>query len=272
VEDAPTNQQLALLSLESLGYQAELAASGQAALDACERTRYAAILMDVALPGLDGYATTAAIRQREGPAQHTPIIGLTAHALPGTRERCLVAGMDDYLAKPVRLEELERVLRQWAPHAGTPRDPDGAATTGQTPSPTAQTGGDQAAATREAGVLDLAALDRVRRLQLAGRPDVAAQFGAIFVADGPAQLAAVQAALIRQDADGLRQAAHTLKGSAAAIGAHQLRDLCEQLEHLGRDGPLEGAAELGQRLEDAHQRARTAVQTLWIRGGTRCAS
>src|SRR5262252_630018 len=113
LEDTPINQQVARGMLARLGYRADVAPNGRAALDALGRTAYGAVLMDCHMPELDGFAATRELRRREGARRHTPIIAMTASALPGQREKCLAAGMDDYLTKPVRLPELEAVLRRW---------------------------------------------------------------------------------------------------------------------------------------------------------------
>jgi signal transduction histidine kinase/CheY-like chemotaxis protein len=113
VEDGEINQLVAAGILEHLGYQVELADDGFAALEAVERTTYDAILMDVQMPGMDGYQATSEIRHREGQHRHTPIIAMTASATAQDRERCLAAGMDDYLSKPIDPTAVEDTLGRW---------------------------------------------------------------------------------------------------------------------------------------------------------------
>jgi CheY-like chemotaxis protein len=117
-EDNVVNQVVILRSLERLGYRAELAANGLEVLDAMGDGPYAAVLMDCQMPEMDGYEATETWRLREGPGRRTPIVALTASAMEGDRERCLAAGMDDYLTKPVRLEALAAMLAHWVPAGG----------------------------------------------------------------------------------------------------------------------------------------------------------
>ena len=115
-EDNPVNQRLVLRMLEKLGCEITMCDDGQAAVDAIAQRRFDLVLMDCQMPVLDGYGAARAIRGL--PEGHDiPIIALTANAMEGDRERCLAAGMDDYLSKPVRLKSLEAMIRQWRPGA-----------------------------------------------------------------------------------------------------------------------------------------------------------
>ena len=115
VEDSFTNQLVAVGILEHLGYSTEVAANGLEALAALARTDFGAVLMDCQMPEMDGYEATAEIRRREGISRHTPVIAMTASATAGDRERCLAAGMDDYVPKPVHPQDLVIALNRWLP-------------------------------------------------------------------------------------------------------------------------------------------------------------
>lgn len=124
-EDNVVNQKVALLTLQRLGYDVHVVANGLEALRALEREPFDLILMDCQMPEMDGFEATTEIRRREGPTRHHPIIAMTASAMQGDRERCFVVGMDDYIAKPVQPEALDRILQRWLGTAELERGPRG---------------------------------------------------------------------------------------------------------------------------------------------------
>jgi two-component system sensor histidine kinase/response regulator len=223
VEDHEVNQALAVAILAKLGYRAEVAGTGREAVEALARAAYGAVLMDCQLPVMDGYQATAEIRRREGTARHTPIIAMTAAALPGDRERCLAAGMDAYLAKPVLVADVQAVLSRWL---------DGAVTT-----PTVTGSADWAKSAAE--VLDPDRLAELRHLD--STENGSALVGRLvdaFLASAPADLADLRAAIQRGDATAVDHVAHRLKGAAGTLGSTGMVEVCEEVEALARAGRL----------------------------------
>jgi PAS domain S-box-containing protein len=273
-EDNPVNQEMALAVLEMLGCQAEVAVNGQEAVEAVTRTPYDLILMDCQMPVLDGFAATAAIRRQEQ-AQgrpRRPIVALTANVVKGFREQCLTAGMDDYLSKPFKQEQLIAVLQRWLPAEST-------ATTPASPlspdSPSATAGvvatasvAEVAAATEPAFPLGpdpisvpLArpALNQIRALQHPGAPDLLSKIIGLYLESSPQLLRQMREAVAAEDGEALRQAAHSLKSSSANLGAIQLAAVCKELEQRGRERRLADIAELLRELETRYQQARDAL-------------
>lgn len=113
VDDNPVNQKVSAAMLVKLGYRADIAGDGVEAVSATAKHQYAAVLMDCLLPGMDGFQATAAIRLREGSGRHTPIIAMTASAMKGDQERCIAAGMDAYVSKPVKMRQLGEIIATW---------------------------------------------------------------------------------------------------------------------------------------------------------------
>lgn len=242
VEDNEINHAVAKALLGKQGLQSAIAHSGREAVEMAVSRDYAAILMDCQMPELDGYEATRLIRAAEG-ARRVPIIALTAHSMPGDRERCLAAGMDDYLSKPVRAEQLEMAIDRWLPHHSPAAETNGAAEikgaaetkgaahtngTGERRGPRIDDGGDDAEE-----LLDQAMLDQLREtLTLDMRESLLETFEASL----PKCVADIVGAARRGDESELRRAAHLLKGSAATLGAPRLRSACQRLERAGRDG------------------------------------
>ncbi|MCA9660197.1 MAG: response regulator [Myxococcales bacterium] len=215
VDDNAVNQKIMVGQLESLGYAAQAVNSGERALALVAERRFDAILMDCQMPVLDGYDTTRAIRKLEGDTQHTVVIAVTAHALLGERQRCLTAGMDDYLPKPFRAAELNAVLQRWFDHEETVPE--------QPPPPQQQS-----------AVLDSDTIDVLRNLGVLGR-----------VLDLFLDGLKTHMSTLRSAVDGgrfveARQAAHTLRGASAQIGAQRFSALCEHMENAAEEA--DGAA------------------------------
>jgi CheY-like chemotaxis protein len=241
-EDNPINQQVASRMLERLGHSVVLAGNGREVLQVLARETFDLILMDVQMPEVDGFSATAVIRQQEeGTGRHVPIIALTAHAMKGDRERCLAAGMDGYLPKPIRPEELRQVLAALAGDS-----PNVVTLPWETP-----------------GQAVPPVLDREALLARVGNQQQRlCRLVTIFQDSCPGLLQAIRDALGRGDSSGLTRAAHTLKGSAGSLGGGVVFQMAKQLEELGRSGNLTRAAELVRVLENELDRFQTELVLL----------
>jgi signal transduction histidine kinase/CheY-like chemotaxis protein len=227
-EDGLVNQRVAVTLLQHHGHHVVIANNGREALDTLERERFDLVLMDVQMPEMDGFEATAAIREQEkGTGAHLPIVAMTAHAMKGDRERCLQAGMDEYISKPIRANELYRVVAMMAPPVpGAAEPPRAEQARAVEPTP-----GD--------APLDWSgALERV-----GGSEDLLREIAGVFVGEGPKLMAQIRAALEKGDAVELRRAAHTLKGSAALFVAAPTVEAALRLEKLAENGDLDRAAE-----------------------------
>jgi two-component system, sensor histidine kinase and response regulator len=244
VEDTEVNQAVAVAILAKLGYSADVAGNGREAVEAVAHAVYGAVLMDCQLPVMDGYQATAEIRRCKGIARHTPIIAMTAAALQEDRERCLAAGMDDYIAKPVQVGEVKAVLSRWLGGEVTTRKVAGSA----------ELAGD---------VLDPDRLAELGQLDSAGNGS--ALFGTLvnwFLARVPAELADLRAAVQCGDSTAVACVAHRLKGAAGTLGSSGMVSLCEQLEVFASAGALPPAGDLLWRLEQEFDRVTSVLDAV----------
>jgi CheY-like chemotaxis protein/HPt (histidine-containing phosphotransfer) domain-containing protein len=239
-EDNVVNQKLALSLLGQMGYRADVAANGLEAIEAVERQPYDVVFMDVQMPEMDGLEATREITRRWSRDQRPRIVAMTANAMQSDREMCLAAGMDDYMSKPIRVEELIAALERSAA-----RDPE-AFPTGMRH----RTAPDQAPSDGDSEVLDTVALERLRAMLGPGFPALLST----FVEDSAELVSTMRRALGEQRADTLRRAAHSLKSNAAGFGAVTLSSLAKDLETLAKSGSLEGAASCLERVASECER------------------
>jgi CheY-like chemotaxis protein/HPt (histidine-containing phosphotransfer) domain-containing protein len=242
-EDNAINRELTTRILSKRGHSVTAAENGKLALDVLEAQAFDLVLMDVQMPEMDGFDATAAIRKREASSgTHIPIIAMTAHAMKGDRERCLQAGMDAYISKPVQSEELLKLVEALGV-AATATSPDASST------PVNESTGE---------VLDRAvALARVD-----GDETLLADLARLLLEESPKMLAAVQAAVSEGDARRLERAAHSLKGAVSTFAAHAAVEAAVRLERLGRAGDLAEAPQACAALEAQIEKLRTALQSL----------
>ncbi len=252
VDDNSANRFVSPLQLAALGYTADAVQDGFKALEVLSHRDYGIVLMDCEMPGIDGYETTAEIRRREGPLKHTVIIAVTAHAFAAIRDRCLAAGMDDYLAKPVTLKPLATALDRWARRivsgealctgAGRPLEAP-------------------ASRWRE---LDHAYIDEMCALSSMAGTDVFQDLVDSFLSELPDLLAAVKTASGAGALEELRKTAHALKGAASTVGASGFAAICKHLqdsaERSDLNAALSGAKDLLAAAEGLPELLRTAVK------------
>ncbi|MEX2224616.1 MAG: GAF domain-containing protein [Candidatus Rokuibacteriota bacterium] len=217
-EDNVVNQKLAVRLLAQMGYRADLAANGIEAIEAVARQTYDVVLMDVQMPELDGLEASREINRRWPGPRHPRIVAMTANAMPGDRELCAAAGMDDYVAKPIRVEELVAALDRCGPR-------------------------------REAGAIDQTAFDRLTSTM--GGPFVAELIDT-FGEDARELIATLRRTLPESDLDGFRRAAHSLKSTSESLGATRLAALARDLEASARAGSLDGAEARVRQLVDQY--------------------
>ena len=230
VEDNPVNRKLAVLMLERMGYIADVAANGLEAVKAVARECYDVVLMDGQMPELDGFEATRQIRELQIECQPR-IVALTAHAMHGDRERCLEAGMDDYLAKPIQLDQLRRVLRGAAEEMGIEE-------------------------TVDEQVLDPERLAVLAGIGQAGFLDKLVD---IFLTSAASELDTISTALEAGDLDVVGASAHSFKGSALNLGVPRITQACRRLEELAIEGDLKQARQIYEDLVVRVDEARPAL-------------
>jgi len=234
-EDNKINQMVALGLLRQGGHHIEIANNGEEALAAVENGSFDLVLMDVMMPKMDGLMATTRLREREREeGGHLPIIGLTANVMRGDREKCLEAGMDGYIPKPVRKKELLEAL------AGIPRGAD-------TP------------ATPAAAVLEADVLAGLQALSASGEISLV-ELVTAFAQEGPTRVQAMRQALEAGRGEEVQMESHTLKGSAREFGAMRLVEACQQVEDGAERNELAGLAALVDRVESEFARAHAELK------------
>ena len=266
-EDNPVNREVAVCMLEQLGCQVVAVEHGRDAVAKTECAQFDLVLMDCQMPEMDGFSASKAIRdgeQRTG--RHVPIVALTAHAMGGDRERCLAAGMDDYMTKPFTQGELGNMIQRWVQRPGD----EAALTSDQSkavPAEPAQSPSDLTEQeTRQAPVRALPdepladqVLDQLRELRRPGRPDPVVKILTSFLESSATYVSAIHQAVVHQDAEALFRAAHALKSSSVMIGAMGLSSILKDFELLGRQGNVAESHKRMAELDAVYEAVRQAV-------------
>ena len=252
-EDNLVNQRLALRILEKWGHRVTVAANGREALELWAREAFDIVLMDVQMPEMSGFEAVAAIRQRETDSgRHIPVVAMTAHAMEGDRERCLAAGMDGYVTKPVDqnvlFEAIEALIRSLAQE------------TEPLPAPTT---GIVALETKPAE--DLIFDPDVALQRVDGDHDLLREVVSLFLQETPGLVRAVRSALAQADAASLERSAHALKGSVGNFGARHVQELVARLETLARNSDFANAGPVCERLDQQLSQLMSALESLIAR-------
>jgi CheY-like chemotaxis protein len=239
-EDNIVNQKVALRQLQKLGCAADSVANGLEVLAALKQIPYDIILMDCQMPELDGYEAARLIRDEEkksGARSRAYIIAMTANAQAGDREECLNAGMDDYIGKPVRTDELEQAFQR----AMKKKNEEGK--------------------TELSAHIDLLIVESLKELRSPGEPDPFEELLALFCEDAPARIAQLEEAFKKQELGGIERAAHSLKGSSSNLGAKQLAALASQIMEHARSGQLPPAS-LVEAIQPEFGKAKQMLESL----------
>jgi CheY-like chemotaxis protein/HPt (histidine-containing phosphotransfer) domain-containing protein len=251
-DDNTNNRDVALWQLDKLGCQTDAMVNGREALEAMTRTPYDLVLMDCQMPEMDGYEATRQIRQHEGFARHTKIVAMTAHALAEDSKKCLAAGMDDYITKPVRLETLAAAIRRVL---RAPVDPSAALSE---PAAPASNG---SVAVGEAPAVDAAAM-----ASLHAKGDLLKRLIKIFNQEVPEQLVQIARSLTQHNTVNAALIAHNLKGTAATFGAARMREFASEIERTADAGEAAKAAAGLERLRAECDRVQQALEAEQLPG------
>jgi signal transduction histidine kinase/CheY-like chemotaxis protein/HPt (histidine-containing phosphotransfer) domain-containing protein/PAS domain-containing protein len=269
-EDNATNQKLALRLLERMGYKADVAANGVEVLQALQRQLYDVVLMDIQMPEMDGLEATRNLRRELPEARQPRVIAMTANAMQGDREMSLAAGMDDYVSKPIRIDELVEALSKSRPLAasketGEPAVPDHALEPANAGSEVGSMASGVADPVPDAAVLDPKALENLLSM-LGGEFVYLVELIDSFLEDAPQLLDELNQYLESGDAAGVRRIAHSLKSNGADFGATTFSNLCKELEMMAKSGTIDGSAALAAEIVAEYGRVEAALVTVRRQG------
>lgn len=264
-EDNETNQEVVVFMLQTFGCDVDIATNGREAVDAVTEKSYDLVLMDCQMPQMDGYQATAAIREMEkkkGQHHHIPIIALTANALEGAREKCLAAGMEDYISKPFKIDEIWKMLEYWSHGKHLTRIKNQSIKKmKEATAVVEQSQGEHLGKETESdsSPIDRSVLNRLKDLQMEGKPDIFERIITAFCTSSDPLVAGLREALAGHDLNVLQNTAHSLKSSSANVGAIKLSALNKELELECRNITLENAANLVSAIEVEYIRVKDAL-------------
>ncbi|MEI6207452.1 MAG: ATP-binding protein [Desulfuromonadales bacterium] len=275
VEDNSINQEIGIAMLESLGCSVVLADTGLKALEAFDKENFDLILMDCQMPEMDGYEATRNIRRNEQKAElsgsvrkRTCIIALTANALLGDREKCLAAGMDDYLPKPFTMEQLHTVMSRWLGVDSVSAVDSSSAPGSDTgcSSPEISDDGQNVLNNLNLSVIDQAPLKELASLQKPGKRDICGNTINKYLMTFPARMDDLVKAVTARDIQNMDLISHTLKSNCAMVGATALAELFGQVEKLAKNNTTDGALELLGKIENDFSDVKNALSYFMSNG------
>lgn len=241
VEDSAINQELLMTILAKMGYTADVVDNGLAAIEALEKRSYQIVFMDVQMPGMDGLTATRYIVSHWSENQRPKIIAMTASAFQEDKQNCLDAGMDDYISKPIRIEQIQLMLQKWAQSIF--------ATVTETP-----------VVSSGKSAIDRSVIAELEELSISLPQKMAKRF---LEDDAPNAIAQLKQAIAAQNASAMRKAAHSLKGSSALMGAKYLSELCLQMEIKGKTHDFQNIDELLAELDSQYQQVEQELTQLF---------
>jgi CheY-like chemotaxis protein/HPt (histidine-containing phosphotransfer) domain-containing protein len=267
-EDNVTNQIVGAMMLRNLGCHVDVAANGREAMQMVEAFPYEMVFMDCEMPEMDGFETTAAIRRQSGTKSRLPIIAVTAQAMQGDQEYCLLAGMDDYISKPVKQEDFAAALKRWGQERSRKQKNDAQPYRTEnektihvdTPAPSSSPG--PSSPTNIPPALSAEAVANLRALGDATEPSLVRQIFTSFLSEGAERIGILRKSMDSNDAGLLRRTAHALKGASGSVGARHMADIAQQLEALGKAGSTTGAFALIDQIEGEFGRVKAEIAAL----------
>ena len=265
VEDNETNQEVVRSMLKIIGCKVKIASNGREAIDALSESSYDLIFMDCQMPVMDGYQATAEIRRMEEQKEiepRIPIIALTANALEGDRDKCLAAGMDDYLSKPFKQNEIIKILEQWAcsdsdfvedDEPDKPKEADLLDSSQKDSEPYLQQ------TDTVSSPIDRSALNMLKELQVEGEPDILEKIVSAYLNSSEPLVASLSEAVENKDFKVVHDSAHSLKSASANVGATVLSEVCKELEINCKNKTYDTAMDLVSTIETEFERARDVL-------------
>jgi CheY-like chemotaxis protein len=270
VEDDAVNLDVVSSMLAGMNCIVTPAYDGQQAVTLASTKPFDLIFMDCQLPVLDGFSAAGRIKDSSGPNSHTPLVALTAKAMPGDRERCIDAGMQDYLSKPVRQAQLISVLNKWVsgkPSANEAESidinrpdidlSDEAKSTVVELKPVAKAVAEPA---EPDSIINMAAIDKIRELQRPGKEDLLTKVLNLYFTKTPEQLAQLKDAVEQENHDEVKSVLHAMKSSSAYLGAQKLASTCSEIETLITQGETTDVARLAGSIFEQYELVQDALQ------------